>query len=137
MIKITKATKKDSLEKDWQDLIDQNYGKNKKWKERYFSFKAVDNGKIVGTIEYKYEPGVVYISALMITKEYRGQGIGTMLLNRAEEYSKKLGAHKLWLLTGKIWPSNNFYKKLGFKFVTDLPDFYFHKDFVLYTREIK
>lgn len=137
MIKISKATKKEVLDKEWQDLINAKYGKGEKWIEKHFRFKAVENGKLIGTIDGKYEPGVIYIAGVMAAEDSRGRGVGTMLINKAEEYGKKLGAHKTWLVTGKDWSSNVFYKKLGFELVGDLPDFYFHKDFVIYTRPIK
>lgn len=56
---------------------------------------------------------------------------------KVEEFGKKLGAHKIWLITGKNWSENAFYKKLGFKLIGNLSDFYFHKNFVIYTRPIK
>lgn len=137
MVKIIKAAKKDSLEKEWQHLISIKYGKNKNWVEKCFRFKAVDdNRRTIGTVEGKYESGCVYVAALMTAENSRGKGVGTMLLKKVEEFGKKLGAHRIWLLTGENWLSNIFYKKLGFKRIARFPDFYFHKDFVVYTRLI-
>ncbi len=137
MIKISKATKKESLDKEWRYIIDTKYGKGKEWIEKHFRFKAVENGKLIGTIEGKCEGGVVYIAALMTAENSRRHGIGTLLIIKAEDFGKKLGAHKTWLLAGKDWPSNTFYKKLGFEFAGNLPDFFLHKDFIIYTRIIK
>ena len=137
MIKILKAAKKEALDNDWRELIDTHYGHGLPWFEKYFRFKAVENEKLIGTIEGKCEPGVVFISALMTTASARGRGVGTMLIKKAEEFGKKLGAHRSWLLAGKDWPANSFYKKLGFKIIGNLQDFFYHKDFVIYTRLIK
>jgi ribosomal protein S18 acetylase RimI-like enzyme len=112
----------------WQEVV---------WKEKHYRFKAVENGKIVGTIEGKCESGIVYISALITAKDSRGKGVGTMLIKKAEEFGRKMGAHRTWLVTGKDWSENAFYKKLGFELIGNLPDFYFHTDFVIYTRLIK
>ncbi len=73
----------------------------------------------------------------MVTDDARGKGIGTMLINKAEEFGKKLGAHRFWLCTGVGWSNRAFYEKLGFSVMANLTDFYFHKDFVVYTRLIK
>ena len=137
MIKISKATKKEALDNDWRQLIDTHYGYGLPWFEKYFRFKAVENEKLIGTIEGKCEPGAVYINALMTTESARGRGIGTMLIKKAEEFGKKLGAHRSWLLAGKDWPANTFYKKLGFKLIGNLQDFFYHKDFVIYSRLIR
>ena len=137
MIKISKATNKEALGKDWQKIIDQYYGQGLPWWEKYYRYKATEDGKLLGTIEGKVEPGCVNINALMTTESARGKGVGTMLIKQAESLGKKLGAHRTWLFTGKDWQSNGFYQKLGFKTIGHLKDFYYHKDFVIYTRPIK
>lgn len=137
MIEISKATKKDSLFKEWRLMDIPHYGKKIDFFEKKFRFKAVEDGVLIGTIDGKYELGVVYIGTLITAEKERGRGVGTMLVKKAEEFGKKYGAHKTWLVTGKDWSENIFYKKLGFKLVGKLPDFYHRKDFVIYTRSIK
>lgn len=137
MIRISKASNKETLIKEWHLVDKVHYGKRIEWKEKKFRFKAVENGQLVGTIEGKYESDIIYITALITAENVRGRGIGTMLINKVEEFGKKLGAHRSWLITGKDWSENIFYKKLGFKLIGNLPDFHFHKDFVIYTRLIK
>ncbi len=140
MIKISKATKKsttDWSEKEWHKVDIAHYGRRVEWKEQKFRFKATENEKLLGVISGDYESGIVYISQIITAETARGKGIGTMLIQRAEEFGKKRGAHQIWLITGKDWSENTFYKKLGFKLIGNLPDFHFHKDFVIYTRPIK
>lgn len=137
MIKISKASKKEALDRDWQKIIDKNYGQGLPWFEKYYRYKAVEDGKLLGTIEGKVEPGCVNINALMTTEAARGKGIGTKLIRKAENLGKKLGAHRTWLFAGKNWQSNGFYKKLGFKIISHCADFFYHKDFVIYSRLIK
>jgi len=137
MIKISKATSKDSLLNEWHKVDVPHYGRGIEWNEKKFRFKAVENGKLVGTIDGKHESGVIYIASLITAEDVRGRGIGTMLIKKAEEFGKKLGAHRTWLITGKDWSENGFYKKLGFKLIGNLPDFHFRKDFVVYSRPIK
>lgn len=137
MIKISRATNKEALYEEWRLLDKIHYGKTIEWKEKKFRFKAVENGKLIGSIDGKYESSIVYIGALIVVESERGRGIGTMLIKKAEEFGKKFGAHRTWLVTGKDWAENTFYLKLGFKLIGNLPDLYFHKDFVIYTRPIK
>lgn len=137
MIEISKATNKEALNEEWNFLNQAHYGKEVEWQEKKFRFKATENGEILGTIDGKYEAGVIYIGALIVVKKARGKGIGTMLIEKAEALGRKYGAHRTWLITGKYWGENIFYQKLGFKMIGELPDLHFHKDFVIYTRLIK
>lgn len=140
MIKILKALKKDVKnwsKEEWHKVDIAHYGRPVEWDERKFRFKAVEDGKLVGLITGRHEAGVIYIATLITAGEARGKGIGTKLVQKAEEYGKRLNAHKMWLITGKDWSENAFYQKLGFNLVATLPDFHFHKDFVIYTRPIK
>jgi GNAT superfamily N-acetyltransferase len=137
MIQILKAAKKEALIDEWHQVDFPHYGEKVEWEEKPFRFKAVENGTLIGTIDGKYESGVIYIGALIIAKDARNRGIGTLLINKAEEFGKKFKAHRTWLLTGKQWSENVFYKKIGFKLLGELPDFYFHTNFVIYSREIK
>ena len=140
MVKISRASKKsttDFCENEWHKVDIAHYGRRVEWKEQKFRFKATENGKLLGVISGDCECGIVYITQIITAEEARGKGIGTMLLQKAEEFCKKIGAHQMWLITGKDWTENAFYKKLGFKLGGALPDFHFHKDFVIYTRPIK
>ncbi len=137
MFTISPAKTTDSLNAEWRKLDAIHFGKPVEWVEKSFIFKAEENGKLIGLIEGKYEPGVLFISALMTAQAARGKGVGTALIERAEAFGKELGAHKTWLTTGKHWSENAFYQKLGFQKIADLPDFYLHVDFVIYIRDIK
>lgn len=140
MIKISKATNKET--KDWAktewdkaDIV--HYGHPVKWVEKKFRFKAEENGKLIGMVAGKFQSGAVYVGDIIVSDQVRGKGIGTLLMQAVEKYTKKLGGHMMWLVTGKGLPSNAFYKKIGFKMLTEIPHFYFGKDFVIYTKAIK
>lgn len=137
MIKISKATNKDSLINEWHKVDLPHYGKDIEWVEKKFKFKAMENKKLIGLVSGKYESGIIYISTIITKENYRGKGIGGLLVKRAEEFGKKFKAHKMWLITGKNWSENIFYKKIGFKKIGNLPNFYLHQDFVLYTKNIE
>ena len=139
MVKITKATKKDI--KGWSDIewhkVDLlHYGKDTVWNEQKFKFKATEDGKLLGYILIKHEAGVIYVESIITAESARGRGIGTLLIKKAEVLGKKLGAHRIWLVTGKDWPENAFYLKNGFKNIGILPDLYYRQDFVIYSKPI-
>src|SRR4030065_86225 len=113
MIKISRASKKstkDFNEKEWRNVDIAHYGKRVDWKEHKFRFKATEDGKLVGVISGKYEAGVIYIGSVITAEKARGKGIGTMLIQKAEEFGKKYGAHHIWLITGKEWSERKFYE---------------------------
>ncbi len=139
MIKISKASEKGTKTwsvEEWHKVDVAHYGRKVEWNNHEFRFKATENGKILGLISGDYESEIIYITAIITAEEARKKGVGTMLMKKAEEFGKKLGAHQMWLITGKDWSENAFYKKLGFKLTGTLPDFHFHKDFVIYTKSI-
>jgi GNAT superfamily N-acetyltransferase len=140
MIKISKATRKDInnfSEKEWERIDKLHYGRVVEWKEQNFKFKATEDGKVVGLISGKLEAGVVYIGMIVTLECAMGKGVGRMLVGKTEQFGKRHGAHKMWLITGKDWSENVFYKKLGFKIEGDLPNHHYHTDFVIYTKPIK
>lgn len=140
MIKISKVARKKAMdfnESEWDEVNDTHFGKGIRWNEKPFRFKATEDGKTVGLIFGKHESGTVYISNIIVAKEKRRKGIGTKLVQKAEEFGRKFGDHKIWLITGKHYPEDPFFRSVGFKRQASLPDHYFHKDFVIYTKKIK
>jgi len=140
MIKISKVDKEKAMvfnEREWQEVNDIHFGKGVKWNTTEFCFKASENGKTVGLIFGKHESGTIYILNIIVLKEKRRKGIGTKLMHRAEEFGREFGDHKMWLITGEHYPEDPFFKSVGFKRQALLPDLYFHRDFIVYTKEIK
>jgi len=140
MIKISKVAKKRAMEfneREWDVVNGIHFGKGVKWNEKPFRFKATENGEIVGLIFGKHESGTVYVSNIIVAEARKREGIGTKLIRKAEEFGRKLGDHKIWLITGSNYPENPFFEKVGFQKQASLPDLYFHGDFVIYTKEIK
>jgi hypothetical protein len=57
-------------------------------------------------------------------------------MERAEEFGRKLNAHKIHLITGSSWDSVKFYEALGYKKVAILPKHHFKQDFTVYEKLI-
>ena len=66
----------------------------------------------------KHDPtgSVYYISSLAILAEYRGQGIGEMLLSTSMDTARQLGCRQAVLIVGAAWNSAiRLYERLGFE----------------------
>lgn len=141
MITIEKSTKDEIKKfnaKEWVATDVKYYGKGKNWIEKDFVFKAVENGKIVGTIYGKFAAGVLYIDDLIVTKDKRSLGIGRKLMQKTEDFGLQLKAHKAYLITGEDWDkARGFYEKLGYKKTGDFVNHYHNSDFVIYEKFFK
>jgi len=138
-MKITKAARKEIKKfeaKQWPKANIEHYGHPVDYGEKEFLFKAVENQEIVGVISGKHEGGIVYVEYLIVDYNQRKRGIGRQLMQKAEEFGKKLGAHKAHLITGKDWQATLFYESLGYQRVAVLPEHHFKKDFFIYEKKI-
>ena len=63
----------------------------------------------------------MYVDILWVHENYRGNGIGTKLLNEAENEARKRGCHHVHLDT-MSWQAPDFYKKHGYQPIGILDD---------------
>jgi len=73
-----------------------------------------DSGQTVGGLTGRAIYDWLFISLLHIPETYRGQGVGTKLMARAEEFARDRGLAGIWLDTYDF-QARGFYEKLGFK----------------------
>lgn len=96
---------------------------------------AEENHKIVGMALGRETSGVCGIGFLGVTKECRGKGVGSRLLGRFIQESRKRKAHKIWLYTSPhLVPAIRLYVKNGF-----LPEGFLRKhtrglDLIIYSK---
>lgn len=98
----------------WHDVLDipvtderlaETYGKIGK-DDRYATFIAEENGKAVGLVATVVclaignTSGYAKINGLGVLPEHRGNGIGRMLIEKAEEFAKANGTTYLGLASG-------------------------------------
>ena len=77
-------------------------------------FKAVKDGKIIGSVRGYRSSGTCYLERLMVLPEHQGQGIGTKLMGTIEEHFRGR-VDRYQLSTGHKSESNiRLYKKLGY-----------------------
>jgi len=134
-MKIRKATEKDIPQLIL--LIKKSFEKSKSWaidetnnvinKKEGVIYVAVDNNKFIGFIglkKYQERPWAekfidfkksIALSWIALLKEYRGKGIGSKLLDVADEQVKKWGKERIWLNCKE--DRINFYKRNGYEVV--------------------
>jgi len=73
--------------------------------------------KIAGfiTIEVDKSKKKIYIDELWLRAEYQGKGIGTNLMNFAEDYYKKIGIKTITVMANQKARAVEFYEKLNYK----------------------
>lgn len=71
-------------------------------------------GKSLGKL-FPYGNDIYWVSYFAVIEEYRGKGIGKILMEKLFGEMKKKHAKVLWVYTRK---ARGFYEKMGFQFVT-------------------
>ena len=79
-----------------------------------FGFYACENGRIIGAITGNSYYREVHISELAVDKDFRGQDIGTELINAVEDHFKGKGIENINLST-YAFQAPEFYKKCGYE----------------------
>lgn len=139
MIEIVEVEKEEAMdfnEEEWKDVNEEHFGKGVVWNTTMFAYKAVQNDETLSLLFGKHESGTIYVSNIIVRKDRRRQGIGTMLMQKAEEFGKTFGDHKIWLISGKHYSEDKFFESIGFSKEALLPNLFFHKDFIVYVKEI-
>ena len=96
---------------------------------------AVKGHRIVGMALGREAGGVCSLGFLAVTKECRGRGVGSRLLNRFIREGRKRKAHKIWLFTSPyLVPAIRLYVRNGF-----LPEGFLRKhtrglDMIIYSK---
>jgi GNAT superfamily N-acetyltransferase len=83
-------------------------------KEKRFRFRAVEGGKTIGVVSLSISRNVAKLGAFIITKNRRGAGAGSMLLEKCEEIARKNKCKKIWLHTFPSIKAYGFYKSKGY-----------------------
>lgn len=121
----------------WPLADKEHYGENQpNFYRNTFTLVAKENHDIIGYISVIIDTGIAQIEPLMVKTELKGKGVGTKLLKSAEEKSKEIGVHKIWLETGSDWLAKIFYEKHGYSVRVILPNHTGGRDFLLMDKMI-
>lgn len=80
-----------------------------------------DSGNVIGGILGGTYWGWMHIDILWVDEKFRKQGIGSKLLQSAEDEARRRGAHSVHVDT-MSWQAPDFYKKHGYKIISELND---------------
>lgn len=79
---------------------------------------ALVDQKAVGTLRLKQiEPTTYKLQRMAVTNDQRGQGLGRLMVEKAEEHAKENGFEKIILSAQET--AKGFYEKLGYEVVGD------------------
>ena len=93
------------------------------------SFVALDNGKLIGMIMAGHDGRRGFIHHMLVSAEYRGQGIGRRLVESAMKALDDEGINKVALLVAtNNDQGNKFWERMGFTLREDI--FYRKKIFM-------
>ncbi len=101
--------------------------------ESHAYWYVTDRDKIVGAggvreTDYKSGGYIMSEDYFAVHKDYRTNGIGTMILGEIEKYVKEKKGRFLLVATSDIdlyKPARNFYEKHGYRKVGHIPDYYY------------
>ncbi len=122
------------LKEQWAKADLEHFGKVISWEKIIKKFQATENGELVGILEIIIQAGVCHIDEIIIKENYQSKGLGTKLMQKAEEIAKEYNCHKLYLETGKTWKATKFYEKLGYIKTGDLQNHLANTAYVIYTK---
>lgn len=111
----------DAVEVSVQDLEEDGFGKQK----LFHCFVVEKSDKIVGMAlvypRYSTWKGpVIHLEDLIVTKEMRGSGLGTALLNEVVKYGNDLGVKRIsWEVIDWNEPAIGFYESKGANVMRD------------------
>lgn len=116
----------ESREYDNTDTLFQEYWKN----PRAFGVKSGD-GKIIAFLEFDTEEwnNRIIMTQLLVDENFRGKGIGTMLIDYVKEHAVRENYRIITLETQNTnVPAIDFYKRVGFTFCGTNLFFYSNDD---------
>lgn len=67
---------------------------------------ALEEGKIVGSARFEERPGFLYIGRLAVPPEFRGKGIGRLLMEAMEQHAIVLGLSEAHVSVREALPGN-------------------------------
>ena len=115
MLKIEIEKDFEKIDKKADELLSKYDAENGvEYNFKKFSFIAKENDRIIGYLTGFSYYSEITINNLIVLEEYRGQGVGTKLIEHTENYFKDKGFSNISLVTNEF-QAPKFYEKCGFE----------------------
>jgi GNAT superfamily N-acetyltransferase len=93
------------------------------WRPELFGFFARDDqGQFLGGVYGVVARGWLYLDGIAVTESARHQGLGSQLLQAAEDEARQRGCHHVWLETYSF-QAKPFYERHGYTIFGTLHDY--------------
>lgn len=124
----------DFVKREWVTADLRHFGREIEWKKEKKALLAKANDSIIGVLEFTTQAGVMYIDEVIVANDKQGEGIGTLLMQKAEIIALDKKLHKIYLDTGATWPAVKFYEALGYTKTGDFPKHLGGQDYVIFSK---
>jgi GNAT superfamily N-acetyltransferase len=91
------------------------------WHEQRHEIAATIGGEIVAVLALRIAASLAHVESLVVAPERRKNGIGRMLLERAEKIANYYNCHKMTLEAPAALPARAFFEACGYKVEAILP----------------
>ena len=120
---------KDDLQEKYDDFWNYNILKKELLDENSIYFVIKDNKEIIGFAGVQFIIDEASITNIVVKKNRRGNGIGTLMLKQIIEYSQKKDISTITLeVNEKNIIAIGLYKKMGFEIVGARKNYYNGRD---------
>ena len=143
MAKITNMTLddlndiKDILISDFDDFWNYSILKSELESPNSYYLVARDNSNIVGFAGIKLVIPDGDIMNIVVKKDFRKKGLGSLLLKNLIDLAKSLGVKTIFLeVDDKNFPAISLYNKFGFKNISKRKNYYKKNDAIIMNKEI-
>lgn len=143
MFKITNMTLddlnniKNNLISDFDDFWNYSILKSELESSNSYYIVVKDNSNIVGFAGIKLVIPDCDIMNIVVKKDFRNQGLGSLLLKNLINLAKSLGVRNIFLeVDEKNSPAISLYNKYGFKTISKRKNYYKENDAIIMNKEI-
>lgn len=143
MFKITNMTLddlnniKNNLISDFDDFWNYSILKSELENSNSYYIVVKDNSNIVGFAGIKLVIPDCDIMNIVVKKDFRNQGLGSLLLKNLINLAKSLGVRNIFLeVDEKNAPAISLYNKYGFKTISKRKNYYKENDAIIMNKEI-
>ncbi len=129
---------KDNLISDFDDFWNYSVFKSELESDSSHYLVVKDNSKIIGFAGIKVTVPDCDIMNIVVKKDFRNQGIGSLLLKELINLSKSLNIKNLFLeVNEKNTPAISLYNKFGFKKISIRKNYYKNNNAIVMRLDLK